>query len=64
MRAATGAVPKGKPGRSPNSITPMLCQVHDWVEAQGSAYIAMEYIRGRPSRRYTGAWMCLESSRY
>jgi serine/threonine protein kinase/tetratricopeptide (TPR) repeat protein len=23
-----------------------VCQVHDWVEAQGSAYIAMEYIKG------------------
>ena len=25
---------------------PHVCQVHDWVEAQGSAYIAMEYIKG------------------
>jgi tetratricopeptide (TPR) repeat protein/predicted Ser/Thr protein kinase len=23
-----------------------VCQVHDWVEARGSAYIAMEYIEG------------------
>jgi tetratricopeptide (TPR) repeat protein/tRNA A-37 threonylcarbamoyl transferase component Bud32 len=23
-----------------------VCQVHDWVEAEGSAYIAMEYIEG------------------
>ena len=23
-----------------------VCQVHDWVEAQGNAYIAMEYIEG------------------
>ena len=25
---------------------PHVCQVHDWVEAQGNAYIAMEYIQG------------------
>lgn len=25
---------------------PQVCQVHDWVEARGSAYIAMEFIEG------------------
>jgi len=25
---------------------PHVCQVHDWVEARGSAFIAMEYIEG------------------
>ncbi len=25
---------------------PNVCQVHDWVEARGSAYIAMEFIEG------------------
>ncbi len=25
---------------------PQVCQVHDWVEARGSAYIAMEFIKG------------------
>jgi eukaryotic-like serine/threonine-protein kinase len=25
---------------------PCVCQVHDWVEARGSAYIAMEYVEG------------------
>ncbi|HEX9082400.1 MAG TPA: serine/threonine-protein kinase, partial [Holophagaceae bacterium] len=26
---------------------PNVCQIHDWVEAQGSAFIAMEFIEGK-----------------
>ncbi|MBK7292416.1 MAG: protein kinase [Holophagaceae bacterium] len=40
-----------------------VCQVHDWVEAGGNAYIAMELIEGRPSPPAPPAWTSGRSSR-
>jgi serine/threonine protein kinase/tetratricopeptide (TPR) repeat protein len=31
-----------------------VCQVHDWVEARGSAYIAMEYLEGATLEKVAG----------
>lgn len=46
---------------------PHVCQVHDWVEARGSAFIAMEYVEGQtlsaagPTMGFRGKLQALRS---